>query len=447
MNSRFRFRLLVRLLSICLSLFGLVALSFVAGTGAAYFRLPPSQFLNDAFQGGQAWFEKKREAAQPFQGAPDTGLAVRIDDAQQTFDGFTLFTTDKSSRALLVDMQGKEVHRWELPFSKVWSRPPHIKDPVEDSRIYYCGFHLFPDGSLLVVYQGLGDTPYGYGLAKLDRDSKLLWKYDGNVHHEVDVGDDGTIYALTQKIVPAMPKGLEYVPAPGLVDSLVLLSPDGSELKSVPILEAFRDSPYSLLFRDFGKVTAGQGPQSSTIVRDVYADPRGDVMHTNCVSVLTREMASRYPQFRAGQVLISLRSVSVIAVVDPETRKVVWAARGVWKGQHGAKFLDNGHLLLLDNQGARAGSRVLEFDPQNQGFDWWYPDETSTEFFTPLRGLVQRLPNGNTFMVCSHTGELREVNRRKEIVWSAMCKNEITSARRYGSDELHFLEEGQRPRP
>ena len=68
-----------------------------------------------------------------------------------------------------------------------------------------------------------------------------------HVHHDVDVGEDGTIYTLAQKIVSEPPAGLESFAAPYLADSLVVLSADGQELQNIPIVEAFADSPYALI--------------------------------------------------------------------------------------------------------------------------------------------------------------------------------------------------------
>ena len=143
-------------------------------------------------------------------------------------------------------MRGTVVHHWELPFSQAWPHPPHVADPLPDDQIHWFHCYLYPNGDLLAIYHADGDTPYGYGLVKLDKDSKLLWAYANNVHHDVDVGEDGTIYTLTQKLVSKPPAGLEFLPAPYLADSLVVLSPEGQELESIPLLEAFANSPYAL---------------------------------------------------------------------------------------------------------------------------------------------------------------------------------------------------------
>ena len=139
-------------------------------------------------------------------------------------------------------------HRWKVQFSEIWPNPHHVKGPVKDTFVTFFGCHLFPNGDLLAVLHGVEQMTSGYGLVKLDKDSKILWSYAANIHHDVDVAADGTIYAIQHELVHTMPKGLQFIPTPCLVDSLIALTPDG-KLKGEPItlLEAFRDSPYAVL--------------------------------------------------------------------------------------------------------------------------------------------------------------------------------------------------------
>ena len=69
------------------------------------------------------------------------------------------------------------VHRWHAPFRQVWPQPTHVRAPVPDEKIYLFGCYLCANGDLLVIYHGTGDTPYGYGLAKLDNKISVLRAY------------------------------------------------------------------------------------------------------------------------------------------------------------------------------------------------------------------------------------------------------------------------------
>jgi hypothetical protein len=458
------------------SVLGVATLAYLFGTATMYFHLPPASFLDKSFAGARAWHARGRPQTAP--GAPTVGSrkGVTVDEPDKTCDGFSLFTmTDESGQAKLIDMRGTVVHHWELPFSRVWSHAPHVEDPLPDHQIHWFRCHLYPNGDLLAIYHADGDTPYGYGLVKLDKDSKLLWAYANRVHHDLDVDEDGTIYTLTHKVVSEPPAGLEYLDTPYLADSLVIVSPEGRELESIPLVEAFANSPYSLTLASGSKSANlmnpfGPGappmppppvpptPPAMPPGPPTQPKERQDLLHTNSVKVLSRALAPKFPLFKAGQVLLSLRNLNTIAVLDLHTRRVAWAAQGLWRLQHDTEFLDNGHLLLYDNFGTRWETRVLEYDPLTQATPWSYTNEDSTHFSAFFRGMKQRLPNGNTFIVDPDNRRLFEVTRDKELVWESFCPlpptqpklpggRAVTSARRYGADELTFLKGVARARP
>jgi hypothetical protein len=448
----------------CLSILGFGFLSYIFGAAVVFFQLPSSNFLHQAFTGAKAWHERGQTVISPFT-PPDGDMqdGIAVDKPTKTYDGFTLVTTAQGARATLLDMRGKVVHQWELPFSRAWPRPPHIQNPVSDEQVHWFRCHLFPNGDLLAIYQAEADTPFGYGLVKLNKDSEVLWKYEGRVHHDLDVDEQGTIYTLTEELKRQAPAGLDYLPTPYVADSLVVLSSDGREVAKVPIEDAFRDSAYSLLLSASiaeQETPGDRGGLRTGFESAVKPGSKGDLFHTNSVKVLSQARARKFPQFQAGQVLISLRSLHTIAVLDVRQRSVIWAARGMWKIQHDAAFLDNGHLLLFDNYGSTKGCRVIEYDPVTQAVPWVYSDGDSSPFHAVYRGMKQRLPNGNTLIVDPEKSRLFEVTMDKELVWESFCpppappqekpsktSRAITGAQRYSADELTFLKGDARVRP
>jgi hypothetical protein len=142
-----------------------------------------------------------------------------------------------------------------------------------------------------------------------------------------------------------------------------------------------------------------------------------------------------------------LRRLDALVALDPETATVVWAARGPWRAQHDAQFLDNGHLLIFDNKGSASGSRVLEYDPLTQSIPWIYPGENNPPFFSNERGQCQRLPNGNTLVVNSSEGKIIEVSSSHEIVWTCFVTSFISTAKRIDPNSISFLKRGQHARP
>src|SRR5262245_42743926 len=124
----------------CFSVAGMLMLSFLLGAAVVHFKLPPSDYLRDAFIGARAWAEQRQERAEP-SGPAETPVSQEVHDPYRAFDGFTLYTTNAGSQAVLLDMGREVVHRWSAPFRRVWPRPPHVREPVEDAKIYFFACH------------------------------------------------------------------------------------------------------------------------------------------------------------------------------------------------------------------------------------------------------------------------------------------------------------------
>jgi hypothetical protein len=430
--------------------FGLFSLSYILGASVIYFELPTSTFLRQAFSGAGAWYESRNSRDSSNAQLPTLSVG-QIDKPDKTCDGFTLCMYGEDSQAFLVNMRGDIVHKWHIPFSKIWPTPKHVEGYVDDATVYFNDGRLYPNGDLLAVIEGpvtLGNTSNGFGLVKLDKDSNVIWSYSERCHHELDVGDDGTIYALVNEVTNKIPPELEFVPTPCMVDLIDVISPDGKRIKRIRVLEALQESPYAAYLGIFDRPMHKVGSMATSTSTFRQEELRRDLLHMNSIKALRKAQASKFPQFREGQLLISPRNLDIIAVLDPVNEKIVWATRGPWHAQHDPTFLDNGHILLFDNSGSPRGSRVLEFDPQTLALPWSYPGVAGKPFYTQIRGLCQRLPNGNTLIVNSNGGEVFEVTSLNEIVWScSIGQVTLNSARRYMPDQLQFLKGVQSARP
>lgn len=442
-----------KLCSACLSIAGAISLSYVCGAMAMFYRLPSSTWLTNAFLGAQFWHEQHAAAPPSNEPAPAPQAPADVDLPERTSDGFTLYTcvsdTESGMQAFLVNMHREVVHRWAIPFSELRSdaADTHGADP----SVCFFGSYLYPNGDLLVVLHGRGTEHCG--LARLDAGSKLLWYCPRSIHHDVDVAEDGTIYALESEICYESPAGLEGIPVPYVADSLVALSPEGKLIRGpISILAALRDSPYHAMLETLFEPEVVHEPPSGSTAPVKQSRAKGDrlglheALHTNCVRVLPAGLAAKFPLFKPGHVLVSIRNLSILAMLDPVRGNVEWATCGPWFAQHDPQFLANGHLLIFDNLGSPKGSRVLEYDPRTQALPWSYSGAAGG-FYTSERGMSQRLPNGNTFIVDSEGGELFEVNLQGQIVWSYAVGRFITSARRVGPGQIHFLSPGTAARP
>jgi hypothetical protein len=479
-----------RRLFIGMTTLSMLFISCIFGAAIIYFDLPLASYLRHSFMGLEAWARHGKQSPANRTGATQRGITC--DDPERTFDGFTLYTTTEGTTASLIDMRGHLVHQWSRPFNKVWPNPPHIKHRVNENMVHWFRCRLLPNGDLLAIYQADSDTPHGYGLAKLDKDSNLLWAFSDNVHHDLDFAEDGRIYTLTHQISKERVNGIDTITPPYLADYLVILSPEGKQLEKISIIEAFQNSPYAIILNsfnagslrlqqsqaqgqqvqgnsestpqaEFGHLPGPPKPEKSSPAISLMKSPglkratappmlreQGDVLHANSVKVLKREYAPKFPLFREGQVLLSLCNLNAIAVLDVPSRSIVWATQGVWLAQHDPEFLGNGHLLLFDNSGLSHNTRILEFDPLSHAYPWSYSNENSTSFIAAHRGMKQHLPNGNVLIVDSDGGRLFEVSSEKSLVWEFGCPSVdseepnarpvVTGAFRYPHSQVRFLE-------
>jgi len=258
----------------------------------------------------------------------------------------------------------------------------------------------------------------GLGIIKIDADSRLIWASPLPAHHDLEVMPNGEIYVLS-RVAHVVPRVREV--APILEDFITLLDADGREKRSVSLLEAFENSEYEQMLYD-----------TRSELKDEWLQKkwrRGDIIHANSVEALDGRIAERVPAFGRGNVLVSLQVPNIVAVVDLEQEKVVWALRGDFKRQHDPKVLANGNLLLFDNLGNPDESSVIELDPSTGTTRWAYRGSTTAPFFSKSCGTAQRLPNGNTLVTESDNGRAFEIDADGEIVWE-FFNPELTGTRR-----------------
>jgi hypothetical protein len=417
----------------CLFMFAV----FFAGGASVYLNTSLGQEISKAFGGIGEWqkaAEAERVEMEEIEKQKGSELVITLLYRKEgAHTGFTLFNTSDEQTARLIDMNGKIVHQWHKPFNESFPKPDHVTKPK--GRINWSDTWLFPNGDLIAQYNGALDTPYGYGQVKMDKDSNLIWNYSTNSHHSFDVDAEGRIYGLSQKWYKKPIPDFPFITPPALLDSIYVLTPDGKELYTVELIEAFRNSPY----RDMLNIR-------DTVFRNV-----GDYMHTNSIMIVRPGDVKNIPGVKPGMVLVSLRNPDVIGIVDLEKKQVVWATKGKWKQQHSAYFAPNGTLGVFDNQGwGKRRSRVIEFDPLTLEETWSFPKNKEDKFFCPARGRTSLLPNGNVLIIKSTDGRIVEVDRNSNPVWEIKVERRqqngkterqmISGALRYTKEQLPFMD-------
>ena len=381
-------------------------IAFLVGAWVVIARVPPYKLLTNAHEAAEALYAQATQYDDPYKtdlwyDARTEEKGVVVHDSERALEGFTLYTSSHEASALLVDMEGRVVHRWFIPPEEIWNGDVETAGTL-GPHIYIRKSYMFPNGDLLAVYEGSGDTPWGLGLVKFDRNSNVVWSYlDERAHHDVEVGADGTIFALTHEMrhEPVEGQGLE---TPMIEDFLVILSPDGKVEKRISLLETVAASPFKWLLGGLSRRTAK------------------DPLHTNSVKEVGAEAGAAMNIAREGDLVLSIRNLKLVAVLDPATEEIVWGTLGPWVGQHDAEPLANGNILLFDNNGnynGPGGSRVIEFDPETMEIVWTYEGTKEDPLKSVLRSEAMRLENGNTLITESEAGRLLEVTPEGKIAW------------------------------
>jgi Arylsulfotransferase (ASST) len=382
-------------------------LGAIAGSYLVFVEAAPSRYFTDAYRGGHALLDKWRKYEQDYptefwQPVRSERSGVTIHDPARAAEGVTLYTSGDGAHAVLISMTGEVLHEWRLPFSAVWDESAAVRTPQPDSLIYFRKAHLYPNGDLLVIYEAAGDTPWGYGLVKIDKHSRPIWKYLAHAHHDLDVASDGKIYVLTHEIRSTVFRFWRHLETPRIDDFVVVLSPDGEELQKISVVDAFIASPYARM------------------VNQVAWYAEGDFFHTNSIDLLDPAAAQALAPGAREPVLLSMRELGAIGILDLADASFDWALQGPWVGQHDPDLLPDGNMLLFDNYGhyGEGGiSRVIEFDPLTGGIAWQYAGDAQRPFYSGVRSAQERLANGNTLITESEGGRLFEVTPAGEIVW------------------------------
>jgi hypothetical protein len=313
---------------------------------------------------------------------------ITVHQKDKVAGGLNFYASGHAAETVLMDMEGRALHRWGYDFWEVWPKYPVRRGA--NGTDHFRRAYLYENGDVLGIYEGKG-------IIKLDRDSNLLWAKKCHAHHDLEVMPNGDIYVLAReaRLVPRVNPD-----KPILEDFVLVLGADGEEKRRVSLLEAFERA-------DLPEIWPGARDEMSIL----------DIFHTNTLEVLDGSHTDELPMFKKGHVLTSMRTTSFIGVVDLDSSTTVWAKLGQWKKQHDPKMLGNGNMLIFDNIGLGKHSRVTELNPVTMEVVWEYSGSKKQPFFSRYLGTAQRLNNGNTLITEGEKGRAFEVTGDKEIVW------------------------------
>jgi hypothetical protein len=322
-------------------------------------------------------------ARAPGEGKGFEGLRVHRPGAATP--GYTLvagLSPDQERSAFevaLYDATGKRLHAWPVDYAAL---DPEGPEPL---HVMLHGMEVFPDGSLAVAFDA------GRAIARIDACGTPLWTRQGGYHHAITADEAGGLWAWRDETI------------------VRLDAETGAETRRLD------------LRKDVLPAAGGQeGALSIRSFIDGGSDPLrydSDAFHANDVEPLLPGMAAAFPGFEAGDLLVSLRELNLVAVLDPDDGRLKWWQHGPWLKQHDPDFQPDGTITVFDNHSGSDASRILSIDPGSREVRVLFAGSAETPFYSWQRGKHQVLPGGNLLLTESEHGRVLEVAPDGTVIW------------------------------
>ncbi|MCB2227045.1 MAG: aryl-sulfate sulfotransferase [Desulfarculaceae bacterium] len=290
--------------------------------------------------------------------------------------------------AVLLGPDGKLRHFWRVSQEDVpWKHR-------DDANVFPHGFAVDRDGSIYVAYDN------GTSLTKYDWCGNIVWRLRGGYHHSITLGDDGTLWVWGPTLDDPRRK-----------DCLVQIDQKtGKVLKAITLQRVVDANP---------EIDVMGIRQLDEHDRSTWVVDGGGQWHPNDIDPLPKAMAAAFPQFKPGDLLVSLRSVDLVMVLDPDTLKVKWWRQGLVRRQHDPDWDPDGTISVLNNNMHRDWSSIVEIDPRTYQSRVLL-DGKKYGFYTHIQGKHQMLPDGGILITSPQQGRVFEVDRAGKVVFELL---------------------------
>jgi hypothetical protein len=373
------------------------------------------------------------------QPARHAGSGVTINDTRD--DDLVLLSGffEDGNELRLIRRDGSIVARWPVAFSKIFTDTRHILEPPStDWNTDTHGALVLPDGSVVFVFEY-------HGLVKLDRCGKLEWKVAEATHHSVERAEAGGYWVPGRKYV-LDERAMRFPPfkAPYSEDTILRISENGAVLEEMSVVELIYRSDMEAW------LTAGHGS-------DFEQQLDGEILHLNKVSELKSKLAAHFPQFAAGDLLLSIRELNMVLVTDPHLRRIKWWRVGPWIRQHDPEFTADGRVSVFNSNAYETAfgpdnpfsqsyptiprsSNIIELDPTTDEYRIAYGGVKAQEMLSVIRGKHELTERGGLLITEFEGGRVFETDSDGRTIWQYVNRHdaeqvaEITEARIYQSD-------------
>ena len=326
----------------------------------------------------------------------------------------------------LVDLNAQKVlYRWTPDTDSFHRQANLISDRTDllvdkhQARMLLRHAFVTEDGGLVVK----SVTP----LYRTDVCGELLWTNDDDIfHHALERDGEGNFWTATHQD----PVTIDHVnPADFVDDSIAAISPDGETLmnRSVSAILLANGMPHYV----FGKLQYDPNP-----------------IHLNDVEPVLEDG----PYWKKGDLFLSMRTPSMLALYRPSTDKIIWHQVGPWIHQHDVDILDDHRIAVYNNNDAAYVNPWGQDNTVEVNIVDFATGETTSPWKDPLHkldvrarteGLMTVLPDNGLFLEEQNFGRMFRMKADGELVWEFVNRAEMGRIFRTGWSRLLTPEYGK----
>ncbi len=270
-------------------------------------------------------------------GSPETKIEIKTSLSMAYYLLYGTFTIEGKTDpiALLIDTMGEVIKVWRFPFLDESRRPRRLQ--ISDN-----GTLVSDAGDRLRAQSWCGEAIWSHGRL--------------GFHHEIDYYQGEFTLWMKDKIVKVDEFSGDIRE---IIDtkSIVLANPD------IPSLRAtLKDFRYAEAVDD-QRLLFDNKQEKKDDVKHVKLFLGGDNFHQNKVAV-NNAITDKFPE---GSLLISFRQIDLVAIISPETGKILWHA--YFDRQHDPDWAEDG-IFVYNNRVHFQYSSIdfIDFDGNRQEF-------------------------------------------------------------------------------
>lgn len=315
-------------------------------------------------------------------------------------DGFLLISRySKSHKQVIVELfsisDQKVLYSWVPSVEEILQRTPNFSTGVNTKKTYRIQHPLLlKDGELIFTS---GEGP----MVRIDSCGNIKWILEHHFHHSIELDHSGNIITCSRlegegpnTVFPVRDNGVATVTL------------EGDIIDEFSVTELLLENGYKGLVYGVGKFEK-------------------DRLHLNDTHPILKEIN----EAKIGDILVSIRHLSTVAIVNPNSGIIRWLKTGPWLNQHDINQLADGRYSIFGNDMVRGyggkGVKLVEeekseiyiYDPLTDTVTTPYSAVMETEkIWSSTQGRSKILENGDVYIEQTNTSRILRISKDR-IRW------------------------------